>query len=281
MAYVTHRGPYEPDPDIALALPAMRGVGLDVDVEVWDDPTVAWSDFDLVLVRSAWDYLDRRPEFLRWARAVEDVTRLANPARVLVRNSDKTYLRDLGTAGVPVIDTVWCEPGDEPARVAEDIRTRGWSRCVVKPNVAAGARGIIMADSAQEAVAAADALVRQGRSALIQPYLEVVESYAEVAVVLLGGKISHAVTRVPPLTAGGIGDAHGEVDVPQDLADFVLEAVAAFGPEDELLYARVDVVPTERGWLLMELEATEPCLFLEQVPRAAANLASAVHRCFE
>ena len=31
---------------------------------VWDDGGVEWSEFDLVVVRSTWDYPDRRDEVL-------------------------------------------------------------------------------------------------------------------------------------------------------------------------------------------------------------------------
>ena len=57
------------------------------------------------------------------------------------------------------------------------------------------------------------------------------------------------------------------------LADRVLALV----PGGPLLYARVDLVPGQDGApLLMELEITEPCLFLVTSPGAAGLLADAV-----
>ena len=67
-------------------------------------PPSTWADFDLVVVRSCWDYMARREEFLAWAASVPH---LANPADVLAWNTDKAYLRQLADAGVPVIPTQW------------------------------------------------------------------------------------------------------------------------------------------------------------------------------
>jgi hypothetical protein len=67
---------------------ALRGVS--ATPAVWDDVTVNWTRFDLVVVRSCWDYVARRAAFLEWARRVP---LLANPAAVLTWNTDKRYLR--------------------------------------------------------------------------------------------------------------------------------------------------------------------------------------------
>jgi hypothetical protein len=43
-----------------------------------------------------------------------------------------------------------------------------------------------------------------------------------------------------------------------------------------LLYARVDLVATIRGWLVMELELVEPSLYLTYDDSAASALASGI-----
>ena len=117
------------DPDLPLARGALREAGLVVDLVRWDDESVDWAAYDLAVVRSCWDYAWRLEEFLTWA---DSVPRLRNPVEVLRWNTDKTYLRDLQGAGLPVVPTVW-----DPAR-AEDLPDAGeW---VVKPSVSAGSR---------------------------------------------------------------------------------------------------------------------------------------------
>ncbi len=72
-------------------------------------PAVDWGSYDLVVIRSTWDYAPRRDDFAAWAASVP---RLANPADVVAWNTDKTYLRELAAAGVPVVPTAWLAPGD-------------------------------------------------------------------------------------------------------------------------------------------------------------------------
>ncbi len=270
VAYVTYRGSL-PDPDLPLALAALRESHLEAEAVVWDDPAVDWADFDLVIVRSTWDYSGRRPEFLKWARGVEEVTVLANPVRCLAKNTDKTYLRQFALRGIPTIPTVWFEPGDDPTACEQTLAATGWERFVVKPNIGDGVFRAVPLDTAQEAAAVAAALVTRGLVALIQPYLSVVERAAELSVVVLGGAVSHAVTRV-----GTEATEVAAVDVPAGVADTVREVLAFTCEDPPLLYARVDFIPDGDQWLVMEYEATEPRLFLETAAAAPARFARAV-----
>jgi hypothetical protein len=102
-----------PDPDWPLLREALadRRIG---NVRVaWDEPEVAWGRFDLVVVRSTWDSVDRPSEYLSWARAVAAVTRLENHSNVLAWNLDKSHLTDLERAGIPVVPTRWVPPDTE------------------------------------------------------------------------------------------------------------------------------------------------------------------------
>ena len=105
------------DPDLPLASAALRDAGYEVDLVRWDDETVDWDAFALAVVRSCWDYAWRLEEFLTWAGSVP---RLRNGVELLRWNTDKTYLRDLEKAGLPVVPTVW-----NPVRRRTSCRTRG------------------------------------------------------------------------------------------------------------------------------------------------------------
>jgi len=112
---------------------SINGQGWPVRWASWDDADVDWFNCPLAVLRTPWDYTHRLPEFLTWA---DGVPRLANPAAVVRWNSDKRYLQDLETAGVPIVPTVWvhAEQGDLPAH-----RFTAWGGdVVVKPTVAAG-----------------------------------------------------------------------------------------------------------------------------------------------
>ena len=73
----------------------LRSLGVDAEPAVGDDPDVAWASYDLVLVRSTWDYPTRHAAFLASAEAVARVTALHNPAPVLAWTTDKHHLLEL------------------------------------------------------------------------------------------------------------------------------------------------------------------------------------------
>lgn len=274
VAYVTHSGSAAPDPDLQAATTAIEAAGLDPEVHAWDSDT-AWGEFDLVLVRSPWDHAVRRQDFLRWARRVEDQTRLANPAVTLARNTDRTYLRDLRKQGLPVVDTVWLEPGEDPSQCAAQLYALGWDRCVVRPHIGTGSAEVEVVDGVDRVARAAGSLAERGAVAMVQsaPWIE--ESGAHLSVVFLDGQISHAVTTPGDRPPVGSVPEHAAVidDTITDLASAVFDAARA---GENLLYARVDLVNEGGQWLLWGFEATDPCLFLDAAAGSAATLGHAV-----
>lgn len=267
------------DEDGPLLLGALAEHGLTGEPAVWDDPTIDWAGFSLVVVRSTWDYARRRSEFLEWARMVDGITRLANPLAVLEWNTDKRYLRELASAGLPIVPTTWIEPGDPG-----DLPASG--EYVVKPAVSAGARDTSRYWPGEDAAAAAhiERLHRQGRTAMVQPYLSAVDTRGETALIHMGGRYSHTVRKGPMLTPSddAVEGLYREEDIQPRIAGgderSVAERVLAAVPGNpDLLYARVDLVPGPDGEpVLIELELTEPSLFLGHAEGAAAQLADAI-----
>ena len=93
------------DVDRPLYEAAFARAGLALDHRVWWDPDVRWDRYDLVVVRSPWDYVVRVGEYRRWLRSMDQLGTLRNPAAVVEWNLDKRYLTELGSAGVAVIST--------------------------------------------------------------------------------------------------------------------------------------------------------------------------------
>ena len=271
----------ETDTDMPILQAALARTGTAADVVSWDDRRIEWSSYRLVVVRSTWDYVERREEFLAWTEAVAAQTVLANPAPVLRWNTDKRYLEDLADAGVPVVPTTWIEPGD-----GAQLSYRG--EVVVKPAVSAGATDTAryaLSDPAEATVARdhVERLLAAGRTVMVQPYCDGVDERGETRLVYIGGIFSHALHQGAilrrPADGADAGEGH-RVTSCQPTAEErrVAEAtVAAVPVGQQLLYARVDLVPVPGGEpAVLELEATEPSLFLEQVPAAAQTLAASI-----
>jgi glutathione synthase/RimK-type ligase-like ATP-grasp enzyme len=277
LALVTSERGLRLDPDLPIAAAALRTAGVDVDVVRWDDADVDWDGHALAVIRSTWDYSWRLAEFLTWA---DGVPRLRNAVGLLRWNTDKTYLRDLERAGLPVVPTVW-----DPTDAAELPDAAEW---VVKPSVSAGSRDTARWADRGAALAHAAELTTAGRTAMLQPYLTSVDDVGETALLFLGGRFSHAVRKGPLLQRGeGVrqdrnsrGDLLRTEPTPEqrEVAQSVLDAVGDLVPDAvPPLYARIDLVRDDDGrHVLLELELAEPSLFLPQVPDAAARFTDAV-----
>lgn len=271
------------DEDEPLLLAALAAEGLTASCADWADGDVDWGAAAVVVVRSTWDYAPRRDGFLAWARRVEAVTGLLNPADVLAWNTDKRYLRDLADTGVPVVPTAWAE---EPVDV--DAALDRWpGDVVVKPVVSAGARDTARFSPAQraEARAAAQGILASGRAVMVQPYLDRLDAEGETGLVYLDGVLSHAFGKGALLAGEALGPGlYAEEEITRRTAtgeqraigDRVLAWVAERTGATPL-YARVDLVPGEDGApQVIEVELTEPSLFLTTDDGAAARLAGAV-----
>ena len=264
------------DPDSPLLVGALVNEGVEGELCVWDDPGVHWAEYDLVVVRSTWDYAARRAQFLRWARSVE---RLVNPYDVIEYSSDKHYLDDLASKGVLVVDSMFCEVGSTPAFPSGDF--------VVKPCVGAGSieaerYGAGEVERAREHV---KRLHAAGHDALIQPYVESIDVSGERALIFIDGEFSHAMTKAAMLNVTSLDrtalfrrEQMSRGHAGADALDAGRRALDAAGFSD-LLYARVDLVETARGWAVMELELVEPSLFLSYDAAAAGRLARAIREC--
>ncbi|GIF07227.1 ATP-grasp domain-containing protein [Actinoplanes siamensis] len=261
---------------------ALRARGVAVDVVRWDDADADWTVYDLTVIRSPWDYVARHDQFVAWARSVP---RLANPGDVIAWNTDKRYLGELAAAGVPVIPTGFVGPGETWTPPA----TGQW---VVKPTVSAGSQDTARYDFPDQLGAARAHVTRltaAGRTAMIQPYLSAVATAGETAVLCLpdaAGDLtfSHAIRKGPMLTRTGEHEIDpGSEDItartPSEAELAVARAALAAipGGTKRLLYARIDVIPGPDGApQLVELELTEPALFLSFAPTAANRLADGI-----
>ena len=285
----------ELDPDDKPLRDALLERGIATDVVVWDDPTVDWGTYQHVLIRSTWDYTDRPTQFTDWTRRVERTSTLLNPAQVVGWNIDKTYLRELETAGLPIVPTIWLDPERNFDSRAIHTRFPAFGDFVIKPTVSAGSRdtGRYQADvttSRSLAIMHAKNLLGVGRRVMIQRYLRQVDTVGETALVFFDGQFSHAVRKGPILDGPYRADdtalyAREEMtprdatDAEREVAERVIAALPQVAPgvDGSLLYARVDLIPDDEGNpVVLELELTEPSLFFAHAPGSLERFADAV-----
>jgi glutathione synthase/RimK-type ligase-like ATP-grasp enzyme len=252
------------EPEVHDAGSALRGVGVSTDVVSWDEDR-DWGAYELVVVRTPWDYFDRVTEFLAWAARVERQTALVNPADVLRWNSHKGYLAEFTAKGVPTVPTLMV-PGPS-TDVADQIREVPWQEIVVKPAVDGGARHAWRGQRDDPALSRVAERLTDHGDIVVQPFVPAIVD-GERSLVFLGGRFSHAVRKVPKAgdyrSQRHLGGA--EVDHEPDFADLRVALSAMEAAPGRLSYARVDLVDWQDAPVLIELEVIEPDLFFRGVP---------------
>ncbi|GAA3342526.1 hypothetical protein GCM10020358_37800 [Amorphoplanes nipponensis] len=283
----------EHDPDTAVLLRALTEAGFRASAPVWHDPAVDWAAFDLLVIRSPWDYPERYAEFTGWLARVAGSTRILNAPELIHWNIDKRYLDDFRALDVPCVPYAFCTT---PAEAQAALAALAHGRVVVKPSVSAGARdtGLFEPDDPRAAKLAAH-IVATGRTAMVQPAVEEVVAHGENALFFLDGEYAYACHKGPILAPGGgyLGGEYTEVitraepsAAELDLGRATIAALAGIAARRGFaadagrpLYARVDIASRQGGDpQLIEVEVFEPSYFVDVVPEAAGLFVRAVER---
>ncbi|MDX1995325.1 MAG: hypothetical protein SF029_23275 [bacterium] len=271
IAFVTYAANPAITPDDNLTAEALRRMGYIVESAVWNDPAVAWQAFDLVVIRSPWDYHHQPDAFLTWLDRLEALgVRVENALPLLRWNAHKTYLRDLEGCGIPIIPTVWVKQG-EPVPALTAV----WGEpdeVVVKPTISASA--YLTERLRVEALSGFTALV----DVMIQPFVREITVVGEWSLLYFDGRYSHAVKKYPQAGDFRVQSEFGGKVSLETPTPALLEQVQAIldSLDTTPLYARVDGVEVDGRFLLMELELIEPSLFLRAAADAPQRFAEAI-----
>jgi glutathione synthase/RimK-type ligase-like ATP-grasp enzyme len=251
---------------------ALRESGFEVDAQPWREPQNLDS-YDVVLPLVTWGY---QFDPVHWFGVIDfleaEARCVLNPPSVLRWNTDKDYLVELGSKGVPTI----------PTRRFERLDADAIARChdalgdvlVIKPPISGGAYGTHRIECGHPLPG--DAL---GRTMLVQPFLPAIQSEGEYSLMFFAGRYSHAIIkraktgeyRVQP----HLGGSEVACDPPPGSRE-VAEAALAAAPEP-CAYARVDMIRGDDGaFRVIELELIEPSLWLDLAPGAPMAFADAV-----
>lgn len=287
ISLITYDGLPDLDPDDCLFKDELVKRGHKVSACIWDDESVDWSKFDVSIMRSAWDYHKKKDQFYAWIDKVARQSKLLNPPELMKWSSHKSYLKELGEANLPVIETLWVEKGGQADGLFGELH---WQKTIVKPAVGLATFGVkkfTLSESGtphqagiKEAVDHANQLAKT-EDVMIQPFLASVEDYGERALTFLNGKYSHTIRKssFQHLAPGGHA---GETSVATDAEEVAVAQQVIDYLSQRPLYARVDLVRDSAGKpLVLELELVEPSLFLSFHPPAAVGFADALERIID
>ncbi len=281
VALITWSGLPEGAESERLLLPRLAAANVEAKFVDWRSDGCDLSQFDLLILRSCWDYHLHGEEFIAWLRETADMVRVLNDPETVLWNRNKFYLRELEAQGIAIAPTVFVAGAEEISASAR-AQIQSWGKVVVKPAVSASAHNTWLVDGA--ALPAATELARkmQAEAFLVQQFIPEIQTQGEISFAYIDGRYSHAVLKRPAAGDFRVQQEHGgssELVVPSTSLLKQVNAIANAVPRvRNSLYCRIDVVERAGKLILMELELIEPELFLSLADGAAKRFANAIVR---
>jgi glutathione synthase/RimK-type ligase-like ATP-grasp enzyme len=265
--------------DDELAIEPLTSLGWHVETVSWRETGVDWGRFDLVVIRTTWDYQKYPDEFIATLERIDTATRLENSLDVVRWNLDKRYLRELDSRGVRIVPTIWDGVYDKSSfdQWLAELET---DEVIIKPTVSATAQNTFRLTHFDEELTA----IFEQRPFIVQPFLRTVIDEGEYSLFFFKSELSHTILKSPKLGDFRVQEEHGglitETQPSEKLLDAARKVIRAI--DQGLLYARVDLVRDhDDEFALMELELIEPALYLRMNADAPQRFAVAIDALFK
>ena len=264
----------------ALVADALEAAGVRVWAAPWNGSTKAFTEADLIVVRSTWDYPSAIEPFRAWLGGFVKGDRVVNSPSLMRWNFTKRYLMRLAADGAPLPPTRFAAPTvRDIAAAMDDLKI---NEGVVKPIIGATASGLsrVRRDDQISLQAAAERLGHAcpGQTCLVQPLIAAIATLGETSMVYINGEFTHAVLKRPQPGDIRVQEEHGGATKRTEPTAAAIRRgaeILKLLPEMPL-YARVDAVILDETLQLMEVELIEPELFYTHAPEAADRFAAAL-----
>ncbi|HEQ3582970.1 TPA: hypothetical protein VGT28_000983 [Campylobacter jejuni] len=225
----------------------------------------AWQDIKarnldpntLILPLAVWDYSLEYANFLHFLNELErKKIRILNPIEILKMNADKSYLKILEKANLPIIPSVIFKQNE-----VFNLSQIPFEKAVIKPLVGQSGNGVRFLKQKTPTKA------EFPHGALIQPFIESVEELGEFCLIFFGGKFTYAIHRQTQKdwrANSNYGVKIAPLKNPSKAhIDLALKALKTLKISN-LLYARVDFLPQKNDEALInEVELIEPNLYFD------------------
>ena len=230
----------------------------------WHAKNHDWNQYDVVVVRSTWDYQAHCDDFLACLQIIENSSAmLCNSLSLIEWNISKRYLKELEDKGVPIIPTLWLDTLQEQDFAAA-FEQFACDEIVIKPYISANADFTYRLTPASVA-ANLSSLKRdfKDRSAMLQPFLTSIVEEGEYSLFYFDSQYSHAICKQPAKGDFRVQEEHGGqlTSIEPSAEMFALGEQTINALPEEALYARVDIVSLNGALMIIEVELIEPSLY--------------------
>jgi len=262
-----------------LVINALKEKNLSVVKKDWNDSIFNWETTRSILFRSTWDYFDKFELFKKWFNKTKNKCLMINSTETIEWNIDKHYLLDLQEHQIPIPNSEFIKRGSS-IDLSQLMQKKNWNEIVVKPTISGAAKNTYRLKK-EEIIQFGpiwEKLIYK-EDFIVQEFQNNVISEGEVAMIVIGGKFTHAVLKKAK---------EGDFRVQDDFGG----SIAIYNPSEEMVklaekctriltpipsYARVDIIwDNLRKLAVSELELIEPELWFRLNPNAAQKLAQHV-----
>lgn len=258
---------------------ALKERNLSVVKKDWNDPNFNWNTTRSVLFRSTWDYFDNFEQFKKWFDKTKNTCLMINSPKTIEWNIDKHYLLDLKKHQIPIPNSEFKKRGSS-VDLSLLMQEKNWNEIVVKPTISGAAKNTyrLKKEDINQFDSTWKKLIYQ-EDFIVQEFQNNVITKGEVAMMVIGGKYTHAVLKKAK---------DGDFRVQDDFGG----SISIYSPSEKMVklaekctnilsptpsYARVDIIWDNLGELAVsELELIEPELWFRLNPIAAQKLAQHV-----
>jgi len=262
-----------------LVKPHLAALGWQVDDVSWHDKEIDYSQYDVVIVRSTWDYQLHADTFMQTlARIDASSAHLENPLALMQYNISKSYLKDLAEKGVDILPTIWLGAFNSK-QIQAAFNYFGTSDIIIKPLISANADFTYRLNE-EDFLFNQQSIKKelQGREIMVQAFEKSIVDEGEYSLFYFGGEYSHSINKVPASGDFRVQEEHGgqlhSIAPSEAMLALALKTLNAL-PESAL-YARIDMLSTAKGLAIIEVELIEPSLYFNMDKASALRFAQAI-----
>ena len=280
--------PFINDIDDVILKKYLENEGVIVDIISWDNFSYDWKSADCVIIRSVWDYHFITDKFIKWLNYLkENKIKVLNSVDVIINNILKNrQLKFLEEKDIPVINNrVFSKINKEallPENTLQETLKKHFPNIykknmfVIKPTISARGKNTFIINLtenknlknefkiSEDAEAFFHEMInkKSKEGVIIEPFISDI-SRGEYSLIYLNKKLSHAILRYP----GVLIKPKKEFilkKIPKVFKDLGKKIIKIL-PDDEVVYARIDMVYNGSTAQVMELELAEPDLYLRVI----------------
>jgi len=188
----------------------LAGLGWKTHLVSWRNESIDWNQFDVVVIRSTWDYQDDPELFIQQLKRIDQSSaRLENPLQLVLWNINKQYLKELESKGARIVPTLWGENLNR-VELLSFFQQLQADEIVIKPVISANADNTFRLKIRQaENLTEKLVTIFSTKDYMVQPFMHSIITEGEFSLFFFGSEYSHAILKKPKQNDFRVQEEHG------------------------------------------------------------------------